>query len=61
MPHCPHPLIIAFRKSQPGLLEFGGGLLVNPETGNPVDNTGDGFLLIDTAKTSFLLVNPDGT
>ncbi len=61
MSHHPHPLIIALHQSQPGLLEFGGGLLVNPELGNPVDNTGDGMLLIDTAKTLFLLVNPDGS
>ncbi len=61
MSHHPRPLIIAFRQSQPGFLEFGGGLIVNPESGNPPDNTGDGLLVIDTAKTLFLLVHPDGS
>ena len=60
MPHHPHPLIIAFRKSQASL-PHGGGLIVNPESGNPVDNTGDGLLLIDTAKTAFLLAHDDGS
>ena len=60
MSHHPHPLIIAFKKSQASL-PFGGGLLVNPESGNPVDNTSDGLLVIDTAKTSFLLVDDDGS
>jgi len=60
MSHRPRPLIIAFRKSQASL-PFGGGLIVNPESGNPVDNTSDGLLVIDTAKTSFLLVDDDGS
>ena len=36
-------------------LRYGGGLIVNPETGSPADNTGDGLLMVDTAKEEFLL------
>ncbi len=55
MPHKPVTIRISDRSSQ-AHLRFGGGLIVNPETGNPADNTGDGLLVIDTAREEFLLV-----
>ncbi len=38
-------------------LRWGGGLILNPETGSPADNSGHGLMMIDLEKEEFLLVS----
>ena len=56
MPHRPSVISITTLINKPSL-QFGGGLIVNPQTPpNAADNKGDGLLVID-GDDGFLLVD----
>ncbi len=50
------PIIRISDRGSQAHLRWCGGLIIDVEDGSPADNTGDGLLMIDTAREEFLLV-----